>query len=70
VRDEGGAKESLLGTPETSLRGLRTLKVLRVERSTDPSPSWLAGITYGRNLISLCNITNNLKNFLKLVERE
>ena len=37
--------QDLLGTPDTSLSGLRTLKVLRVERSTEPSPSWLAGIT-------------------------
>ena len=42
--------EYLLGTPETSLRGLSTLKVLRVDRSTEPSPSWLAGIMYGKNL--------------------
>lgn len=44
-------KRNLLGTPETSLRGLRTLKVLRVERSGPvvfPSPD--LGISIGRNL--------------------
>ena len=50
IKTQRKRKRNLLGTPETSLRGLRTLNVRSVERSTDPSPSWLAGIMYGRNL--------------------
>ena len=59
--------EYLLGTPETSLRGLSTLKVLRVDRSTEPSPSWLAGIMYGKNLkysiIFFCTEKSRKRNF-------
>ena len=41
---------NLLGTPETSFKGLSTLKVLRVDKSGPLSPSSEAGIKYGRKL--------------------
>ena len=40
-----------LGTPETSLRGLSTLKVLKVERSIFAAPSSVFGSNIGRNLM-------------------
>ena len=41
----------LLGTPDTSLRGLRTLKVLSMDRSGPAAfPSSDFGINIGRNL--------------------
>ncbi len=44
-------RAALLGTPETSLSGLRTLMALSVLRSTplvsssSPPPDWLAGLS-------------------------
>ena len=40
-----------LGTPETSLRGLSTLKVLKVERSIFAAPSSVFGSNIGKNLM-------------------
>ena len=43
-------RKNLLGTPETSLRGLSTLNVLRVDKSSLAPPSSVFGSSIGRNL--------------------
>ena len=52
VVSEAGIKvwTNSLGTPETSLRGLSTLKVLRVDKSIFAAPSSVFGSNMGRNL--------------------
>ena len=42
-----------LGTPETSLSGLSTLNVLRVDKSIFGAPSSVVGSNIGRNLVMI-----------------
>ena len=51
-------RKNLLGTPETSLRGLSTLNVLRVDRSSLAPPSSVFGSSIGRNLVTSAELAH------------
>ena len=51
-------RKNLLGTPETSLRGLSTLNVLRVDKSSLAPPSSVFGSSIGRNLVTSAELAH------------